>query len=122
MKKIFFVSAIIFLAINCHAQLNNTKWKTTLQLDEAVDVVFNFKNDTLAVTSLEDNSNLETMKYTLHDTTLTIQKLYGQSQCDTATGTYACKINANEMHLMLIADNCNDRAAIIKDIKLNKQE
>jgi hypothetical protein len=44
-----------------------------------VDVVFNFSTDTLDVTNVADNSSLETMKYTLKDTVLTIQKYYTAS-------------------------------------------
>ena len=112
-----------FVALATHAQVANSKWKTTLQLDQPVDVVFNFGTDTLDVTNLEDSSSLETMKYTLKDTVLTIQKLYGQSQCEPATiGSYTCTVNGDEMHLKMITDDCSDRSNVIADIKLNRTQ
>ncbi|HEX5155287.1 MAG TPA: hypothetical protein VFW07_27790 [Parafilimonas sp.] len=123
MKKTIFLLLLSFIALGTHAQVNNSKWKTTLQLDQPVDVVFNFSTDTLDVTEAADNSSLETMKYTLKDTVLTIQKLYGQSECDPATiGSYTCTINGDEMHLKIISDDCDDRGNVIADIKLNRTE
>lgn len=123
MKKIIFAVIIIFISLNVQAQLANTKWKATLQLDEPVDVIFNFSADTLNVTSADDNSDIETMNYSLQDTVLTLHKLYGQSQCDTtAVGNYSYKVNGDELWLVLISDNCDDRSSVIKDIKLNKTE
>ena len=123
MKKVIYTLVIIFIAINVNAQLANTKWKTTLQTDEAIDVIFNFGADTLDVTNAGDNSDIEAMNYALQDTVLTLRKLFGESQCDTsAVGTYSYKINGNELWLKLISDNCEDRSNVIKDIKLNKSE
>lgn len=124
MKKIISVLLLSLIILGAQAQLANSKWKTTLQLDEATDVVFNFSTDTLNVTYSTDTANIiEATKYTIKDTVLTIQKLFGQSECDTtAIGTYSCIVNGNEMQLKLISDDCSDRADIIKDIKLNKSE
>ncbi len=106
--------------MHAQAQLANTKWKTTFQMDQPLNVIFNFTADTLSVTNSSDYSNLETMTYTTQDTVLTLKKLYGQSECDTAKGIYAFKITGNEMHLGLISDSCSHRAMIINDIKLTK--
>lgn len=123
MKNIIYTLIVIFITINVNAQLANTKWKTTIQIDQATDVIFNFSADTLDVTNAGDNSDIEAMNYTLQDTVLTLHKLYGQSECDTsAVGTYSYKINGNELWLKLISDNCDDRSNVIKDIKLNKIE
>lgn len=124
MKKIISVLLLSLIIFGAQAQLINSKWKTTLQLDEATDVVFNFSADILNVTYATDSSNiLEASKYTLKDTVLTLRKLFGQSECDTtAIGIYSCIINGNEMQLTLISDDCSNRADIIKDIKLNKSE
>lgn len=122
MKKIFFILTISLITISLHAQLANTKWKTTLQLDQPIDVVFSFTADTLDVSNADDHSSLETMKYTLQDTTFTIQKLYGQSVCDTTLGTYSLKITDNTILIKPISDNCSDRANVLRDIKLTKEE
>jgi len=123
MKKTIFALIVIFISLNVQAQLENTKWKTTLQTDETIDVIFNFSADTLDVTNAGDNSDIEAMNYTLQDTVLTLRKLYGQSQCDTSVvGTYSYKINGNDLWMKLISDDCEDRANVIRDIKLEKTE
>ena len=50
-------------------------------------------------------------------------RLYGQSECDTAAvGKYSFKVNGNEVWMKLISDDCEDRANVIHDIKLEKTE
>ena len=71
MKKIIYALIIIFISLNAKAQLANTKWKTTLQTDQPIDVIFNFSADTLDVTNAGDNSDIEAMNYMLQDTVLT---------------------------------------------------
>jgi hypothetical protein len=123
MKKLIHILIIMFITFSVQAQVANSKWKVTLQLDDPVDVIFNFGTDTLDVTNAADNSDIEAMNYTLQDTVLTMRKLYGQSQCDTAAvGTYSCKITDNQLWLKLISDDCEDRSNVIKDIKLDKTE
>ncbi len=123
MKKLIYTLVIMFITFNVQAQLSNTKWKTTLQLDEAIDVIFKFSADTLDVTNVGDNSEIEAMNYTVQDTVLTMRKLYGQSDCDTsAVGTYSFKVNGDELWLKLISDDCSDRSNVIRDIKLDKTE
>ena len=122
MKRLFFLIVIIFFASISHAQLANSKWKTTLQLDDPTDVVFSFSNDTLEVLSAEDSSSLETMSYSIKDTVLTIQKLYGQSDCDNTSATYSFSINGNELHINPISDPCENRAQLLTDMKLTKVE
>ena len=123
MKKIIYTLIVTFITCGVHAQLANSKWKVTLQLDDPIDVVFNFSADTLDVTNAADNSDIEAMNYTLQDTVLSMRKLYGQSQCDTAAvGKYSYKVDGNELWLKLISDDCTDRSDVIKDIKLDKTE
>lgn len=123
MKKIIYLSVIFLITFSAKAQLANTKWKTTIQTDQVADVIFNFGSDTLDVTNAGDNSDIEAMNYMLQDTVLTLRKLYGESQCDTAiVGKYSCKINGNEMLMKLISDDCEDRANVIHDVKLEKTE
>jgi hypothetical protein len=123
MKKLIYMLVILLITFSAKAQLANTKWKTTLQVDQPLDVIFNFSADTLDVTDADDNSDIEAMNYTLQDTVLTIRKLYGQSECDTAAvGKYSFKVNGNEIWMKLISDDCEDRANVIRDIKLEKEE
>lgn len=122
MQKFIYILVITFITLSANAQLNNSKWKTTLQLDQPVEVVFNFTADTLNVLSTGDNSSLETMKYKINDTVLTIQKLYGQSECDSSIGTYSYKITGTDMWLKLMSDACSDRSGIIGNLKLTRTQ
>ncbi|HEU5053862.1 MAG TPA: hypothetical protein VFT78_12150 [Hanamia sp.] len=120
MRKILITAAIIFIAFNTRAQLVNTKWKGTLNVENGLDAVFNFHNDTLVVSSAESGEDLETMSYNTTDSVLTLIKLYGQSQCDTTSGKYKYAIENNELTLSLIADGCPDRSQAIGTMKLEK--
>lgn len=118
----FVTLLVTFAAFNLHAQLNNTKWKGTLDVEGGLDVVFNFSNDTLDVYNAESGESLEMMKYTTTDSVLTLVKLFGQSQCDSTPGNYKYAILNNEMTLSLISDSCYDRAGAIGTLKLEKED
>ena len=55
MKKIIFIAFIAFISASANAQLANSKWKGTLQLDNPTDVVFDFRTDTLEAFVAADN-------------------------------------------------------------------
>ncbi|MGN6802599.1 MAG: hypothetical protein ACTHJN_11900 [Ginsengibacter sp.] len=120
MRKILVTAAIIFVALSTKAQLANTKWKGTLNVENGLDAVFNFHNDTLEVSSAESGEDLETMSYNTTDSVLTLVKLYGQSQCDTTAGKYKYAIENNELTLSVISDECPDRSQAIGTMKLEK--
>ena len=114
---------IAFIAYSSNAQLSG-KWKGTLNIQGgAMDVEFNFTNDTLDVVNTSENQSLETMKYTLADSVISLQKLYGSSSCGTEIGKYKYAIANNELTLSLISDDCSDRAAAIgSNMQLKKEE
>ena len=122
MKKCFALLFVNFIAFNLQAQLSNTQWKGTLNIQGGMDVVFNFTNDTLDVTSPQSGQSIETMKYSLTDSVLSIEKISGNSQCDTATGNYKYEVKDNQLTLSLIKDDCYDRANAIGTMKLEKKE
>lgn len=62
------------------------------------------------------------MKYTMTDSVLSLQKLYGSSSCDTTLGKYKYAIVNNEMTLSLLSDDCYDRSNAIGTMKLTKEE
>jgi len=121
MKKMIIILIAFFINSTTHAQLANSSWKGTLNLDSPLNTFFNFSSDTLEVLNQEDNSNLETMKYTITDSVLTLQKLYGQSQCGgDIIGTYRCKITNDHLFLNVISDSCDDRKYAIGTMELSK--
>ncbi len=122
MRKIFTTVIVIFIAFTSSAQLANTRWKGTLNVEGGLDVLFNFKNDTLDVSSAESGESLEAMKYTATDSVLTLVKLFGQSQCDSTPGNYKYTIVNKELTLSLISDECTDRSGAIGTMKLEKED
>ena len=122
MKK-FFVSCIICLiAFGVKAQLTNTKWRGTLKLDNPLETIFHFGTDTLDVINTQDNSSLETMKYSVRDSVLTIQKISGLSVCDPTACKYKFAIKGDEITFEVINDLCDDRAQVLNNLKLNKEK
>ena len=121
MKRIIIFFAIFFIMLSAHGQLANTSWKGTITLNQPVDVLFNFGNDTLEVLNTQDSSEMETMKYALNNNVLTLSKLFGHSMCDETTpGIYSCNVNGNQMFLNGISDACDDRKTALTNVQLTK--
>jgi hypothetical protein len=121
MKKIVFLMLVSFATVSLHAQLAKTKWKGTLQLDNPVDVIFDFGKDSLSVSVVENSAGLETMLFTDKDGVLSINKVYGQSDCDTqATGKYKYEIKGEELLLTLVSDDCPNRSQVLDKTKWAK--
>lgn len=121
MKKAVLFFLVSFALVTVHAQLKNTKWKGTIQADNKIDVVFNYRSDTLNVLNTADGSDIETMTYAVKDSVLTLQKIYGHSDCDgTGTGKYKFEIKDNLLYITLISDSCNDRSSALNNSKWAK--
>ena len=121
MKKVTFLLLLTFAFINGKAQLQNTKWRGTITLDTEIDVVFNYKNDTLDVVSLADGSSLESMTYTSTDSVLNLKKINGQSNCDNSNmGKYKFSIKDDVLYLELLSDICDDRSSVLSNSKWTK--
>jgi hypothetical protein len=121
MKKIIFIFLAYFVSQSVNAQFSNKKFKGTLKLDTDVEVIFDFKTDTLVVYRALDSANLETMVYTANDTLLTIKKVEGQSSCDVNTlGKYKYILKADDLTLILFADDCTDRSSVLDNTKWTK--
>lgn len=116
MKRMLVMLVAAFAFVSAKAQLENTKWKTTLQFDSPTEVYGHFTKDTVYVYLTADNSLLETMTYTLEDSVLTLTKVEGQSSCDTsAVGTYNITIKDNTLTYSLEDDDCDDRASVLDE-------
>lgn len=122
MNKIVLTMLISLIAYAADAQLSNTTWKGTLNIEGGMNVLFNFNNDTLDVVNAADNSSLETMTYKLADSVITLVKLYGQSQCSDTPGKYKFVRDNDELTLSLLSDDCSDRADAIGTMKLEKED
>jgi hypothetical protein len=121
MRKIILFLFIAFTAISANAQLTNTKWKGTLELEPATDVLFDFRKDTAEVFTLADNGSLEIMLYTIKGNELTLQKITGKSDCDeTVIGRYKFEMKNDQVVLTRIDDGCDDRGNVLNNSKWTK--
>lgn len=120
MKKII-IALFLFAAFNCNAQLANTKWKGTLNINGDVATLFDFGKDTLKITAFTNGVTIENMVYTVVDSTLTLKKTEGQSDCDNdAMGKYKIRVSANALSIKLIADACDDRSSVLNNTVYTK--
>ena len=123
MKEIIFIFLVTLISITVNAQLKNTKWKGTIHSDNDIDVVFDYRSDTLQVINVADSSNLETMTYAIKDSVLSLQKIYGQSACNvTGKGKYKFEIKDDLLYITLLSDDCNDRSSALNNSKWIKMK
>ena len=121
MKKITILALILFAAITTRAQLANTKWKGTLKIEEDVPAIFDFGEDTLKVVRFANNMPIEIMVYSVADSTITLKKTDGQSDCDNdVVGKYKFSVRNDVLSLKLLSDACDDRSSVLNNINLAK--
>lgn len=117
MKVLLTATLVQFLALYAFAQtpISNTKWKGHIESPQALDIILEFKNDSLIATSAE-GMELEVMSFSQTKDTLKLRKLNGQSPCDyTTDGFYHLEWveNGDKLLLHLVKDDCTDRAKSI---------
>ena len=123
MRKIFVILLVLFISGTVKAQLTHTKWKGTLELDQPMEVLFDFRKDTVEVFNLADNSSVEIMQYTVKDSTLTLQKISGASSCDaTGVAKYKLRLKDDKFFLIRIDDDCDDRGNVLNNTTWNRMQ
>jgi hypothetical protein len=123
MKNILLIILISFVFIPAIAQQTPMKWKGKLNLDTPTDMILNFKNGTCEAVRVADSQSIEIMKYTLSDTLLTLQKISGDSKCDTASiGKYKVEKKNDSLLVTLIFDDCSHRSQALDNTTWIKQE
>lgn len=123
MKTILFALAAILSVstIKAQVQIAHTKWKGTLMFDAPTDLILDFKKDTLTVYNASDKSTIEEMFYSASDTSFTIQKIWGQSDCGNDTkGQYHFEIKEGVMYVKTNADDCYSRSTYLNLSKWTK--
>jgi len=114
MKKILSLITFTTLTSSLFAQLENSRWKSKLTIGGPVNVILDFKKDSVSLYNLADSSIIEIMSYTATDTSFTLLKIDGQSDCDNSTpGKYNFKIKNDSMYMKMISDDCYDRYSVI---------
>jgi hypothetical protein len=122
MKKIIVTLFIILSAIVTNAQLMNTKWKGVLPVNP-LEVILDFKADTLLAFNAQDNSVMETMSYTVTDSAFTLQKISGQSDCNSdSKGKYRFDIKEGVLYIKVISDDCDGRSFYLSNTKWTKMQ
>jgi hypothetical protein len=116
MKKISLLLLSFITSAPVIAQLENTRWKSTVTIGEPVNVIFDFKKDTVALYRVADGTLIENMSYIYNNASFTLRKIAGQSDCDNTTpGKYSFKITHDKMFIKLVKDDCYDRSSVIND-------
>ena len=120
MKKnaLLFVATLLFNA--AFAQLENTRWKTLLQINGPVNTLMDFRKDTVLIYTVADSNIIERMTYTIGDTSFTLVKIDGQSDCYKEPGKYRFTITGDNLLLKLLADECYDRYSVIQNTTWKK--
>ncbi len=114
MKKIQILFMTFLISVSVFGQLENTRWRSTVIIDDPVNVILDFKKKTVDCYTVADSTMIETMSYTHNKTAFTLTKISGQSDCDNSVpGKYAFKISQGKMSIKLINDDCSDRSSVI---------
>lgn len=121
MYKIIFVSFVMFVSVSLKAQLENTRWKSTLYINEPINVILDFKKDTVSVYTVADSSIIETMTYKQNDTSFTLLKIDGQSDCgNDVKGIYHFLLKQNVLTIQLLNDDCYNRSYALQNTEWKK--
>ena len=116
MKNLLLIFITTFLFTPVFAQLENTRWKTILQISsDAVNAIIDFRKDSILLYTVADSTMIETMSYTKDDTSFTLVKIEGQSECGNTAGKYKYAIKGDKLSLTLLADACYDRSSVIEN-------
>ena len=115
MKSISLAIIATLVFVSASAQLKNTRWNTTLEINGSVNTMIDFGKDTLLVYTVTDSTMIERMTYNSDDTSFTLTKIDGQSQCETIPGKYGFTIKENNLSLKLLKDECYDRSNVLEN-------
>ncbi len=121
MKKTYLLLLSILLPAIMFAQLANTRWKATLIIDGPLNTIFDFRKDTCSIYTVADSTLIETMTYKQTDTTFTLHKIDGQSDCDKdVLGTYHFQVKNEQLSVQMLADECYDRSSVLQNTEWKK--
>ena len=120
MKKNSLLFVATFLLNAAFAQLESTRWKTMLQINRPVNTLMDFRKDTVLIYTVADSNIIERMTYTSDDTSFTLVKIDGQSDCYQEPGKYRFAITGDNLLLKLLADECYDRYSVIQNTTWKK--
>jgi hypothetical protein len=120
MKIISLAFIATFTVAPAFAQLENTRWKTILEVNGPINTLIDFRKDTVLIYTVADSTMIERMTYKSDDTSFTLQKIDGQSDCDNTPGKYSYTIKRDNLILSLLNDDCYDRYSVIQNTTWTK--
>jgi hypothetical protein len=121
MKKVSLAFIAAFLFTTAFAQLENTRWKTRLDINGPLNTLIDFKKDTVCLYTVADSTIIETMRYQHDDSSFTLFKIDGQSDCDNSIpGKYRYSIQGDSLIIQLLKDDCYDRYNTIENTRWKK--
>ena len=121
MKKISILIIASFLFTSAMAQIENTRWKTKLNINGPLNTIIDFKKDMVSIYTVADSTLIETMTYQHDDSSFTVFKTDGQSDCGSSTpGKYRYSIQGDSLMVELITDDCYDRYNTIENTRWKK--
>jgi hypothetical protein len=110
MKPVLIFLLPLLMQLSTMAQLQNTRWKTILPVNQPVHCIIDFKTTTVSIYTVADSIMVETMTYSINGKNIRFLKIAGESDCNTETpGTYAFSIQRDSLILTKTADDCHDR-------------
>lgn len=118
MKKALIIIFSTFLVsiTASRAQVANTKWKGTLNLDGPTPVIWQFDKDTIQIFNISDSSLVEKMTYKTVPGFFLFTKVSGISSCDNSTiGKYKFDIRTDSLFISPVDDPCYDRASAVSN-------
>jgi hypothetical protein len=121
MKYLTLLFAIVTFSSSLFAQPENTRWKARLDINGPINVIFDFKKDSAFLYTVADSTMIEFMSYVKTDTSFTLLKIGGQSDCDNITpGKYSFRLDNDTMYIQMITDDCPDRSSVINNSRWTK--
>jgi hypothetical protein len=117
MSRIVILAVCLAFSGVAKSQIQNTRWERTLPINGDVNSILDFRDDTASLYTVADSSIVEVMTYSHTDSSVTLLKLYGQSECDSLPGKYRFAISNDSLTLTMISDQCYDRSSVIDGTK-----
>ncbi|MDE3213749.1 MAG: hypothetical protein KGM98_10985 [Bacteroidota bacterium] len=111
MRKISLLLLVVLFSGAAVGQLAHTDWKGTFQAPDSVELVLHFKADTLLVNT-PDSQTIEIMQFSVHNDTLALRKIAGQSDCmDNSDALYQFELKEDSLFIKVLRDDCDQRAS-----------
>ena len=124
MKRTLTAIIIICFCQTAKAQLANTTWTGTIMAGgDNLNILLKLTSDTSFFYNNDDNSLLDVSVFKVQDSTLSLRKVSGLSNCGEEEGIYKFVLKDSSLNLYLAKDDCTDRSnALDKSVFTRKED